>query len=190
MGDAEEIADLFVRYPMGLSASELKQYDEMFHENFKAEIPSVSESVMCRDTARFWCISCWNAWFNFFFLGAVAEWRRPGVNESLRVGFSAKSPGERLSRLALAWQSVDTAWWEWMGSQGRDGRTGDEHSIREFCEQQRKWKHRMLKMTHAAGSHGSLHNENRGHAHRRRAQHSEARLSGLQANGQKGKSHF
>jgi hypothetical protein len=41
MSDAEEIADIFVRYPLGLTAAELKQYDEMFHENFRAEIPSV-----------------------------------------------------------------------------------------------------------------------------------------------------
>lgn len=41
MGDAEEVADLFMRYPNGLTQSELKQYDEIFHEKFRAEVPSV-----------------------------------------------------------------------------------------------------------------------------------------------------
>uniref|UniRef100_A0A7S0Z2M4 Uncharacterized protein n=1 Tax=Hemiselmis tepida TaxID=464990 RepID=A0A7S0Z2M4_9CRYP len=40
MGDAEEIVDLFVRYPRGLSDQELKQYDDLFHDKFRAEIPN------------------------------------------------------------------------------------------------------------------------------------------------------
>mmetsp|Transcript_40623 Transcript_40623/g.99785 ORF Transcript_40623/g.99785 Transcript_40623/m.99785 type:complete len:289 (-) Transcript_40623:1928-2794(-) len=40
MGDAEEIADLFMRFPGGMSGTELKQFDDLFHDDFTAEVPS------------------------------------------------------------------------------------------------------------------------------------------------------
>jgi hypothetical protein len=42
MGEGEEIAEQFLRYPSMLNSSQLRDYEELYHPDFEAILPSVS----------------------------------------------------------------------------------------------------------------------------------------------------
>ena len=42
MGEGEEIAEQFLRFPSKLNATQMRDYEELYHPDFEAILPSVN----------------------------------------------------------------------------------------------------------------------------------------------------
>ena len=55
MGDATEVTELFLQYPNQLNPTQMADYDDLFHHEFKGIMPSVRHSRQWFGCSRLDC---------------------------------------------------------------------------------------------------------------------------------------
>ena len=78
MGEGEEIAEQFLRFPGMLNASEMRDYEDLYHPDFQAILPSVCNSCKDRRAPRDKVLT---------FLTAAKTWRGVVFYFPRRVAF-------------------------------------------------------------------------------------------------------